>query len=70
MTKVKIETFKDSGKWYSDCEYDSKFTDTTQLLNEAAQKVPQTNMDYTVEMADGNWWNKYLVKISKNKRKP
>lgn len=62
-TKVQIDYFKKSGKWYCDKRYDSQFDifDLENILKEAAQKV-LPNMDYTIEIANGEAWNKILVK--------
>ena len=67
-TKVRIETFKKgSGKWYSDLAYESSFScsATEEILKEAKSCVSQ-DMDYTVQFANGEQWNKYLIKAVEN----
>lgn len=71
-SKIKLELFKDSGKYYDTIEYESEFPchEANKLIEEAKTKFI-SDFDFTIEMeelnAPGHYaWNKYLVKNSKS----
>lgn len=63
MTKVKVEFFKYTGKWYSSFEFETpiKVFEMQSIVIDAKTKPEFINgMDFTVEVDDGKGWNKYL----------
>lgn len=67
MTKVKIEFFKGSGKWYEELEFETSTPsfELTQLKKEAASKIGFIiGMNFTLEVSDSvGSWNKYLFLV-------
>lgn len=64
MTRVKVEFFKYTGKWYTSFEFESNFA-AHQLIEikEEAKKKSEfiTDMSFTIEVDEENkGWNKYL----------
>lgn len=67
MTKVKIEFFKSSGKWYETLEFE-----TTLPAHESHEIARGASflegfikdMNYTLEVSDSTGsWNKYLILV-------
>lgn len=68
MTKVKIEFFKDGGKWYTSFNYESNLEvwDIDGILSEVRlNKMFIKTMNFTLEVEKGESWNKYLFIANK-----
>lgn len=68
LTHVKIEFFKESGKFYSSFEFHTETSCSTigNIVFEAKNnQCFIENMDFTIEVKQGHpWsWNKYLYKV-------
>ena len=74
-TQVKIEYFKNYGgnKFYDSMQYESDIPcwDAVRLKEEAAIKMKQfaSEFHYTLEVREGDAWNKYLIIMKRNNLK-
>lgn len=64
MTRVKVEFFKETGKWYTSFEFYSEFRpyQFDSIKAEVLSKpefIKHMNFTIEVDLADGGW-NKYL----------
>lgn len=67
MTKVKVDFYKYTGKWYDSFEYDSHHHafDMVKIKEEALKRNEFIKgMNFTIEVDElGKGWNKYLFLV-------
>ncbi len=66
LTKIKVEFFKTSGKYYDSFKFISETSiGSIDIIKVEIMNHPKflTDMDYTFEVEQLDAWGKYLVKI-------